>query len=214
MLIDSGLCGDIYKINETQIEKVFYSNDGKSCEITNLELLQGIYGIPRYYHTNKYMVKRFYGKNGDGVYSEIRDDLIKRGPACGIVMEYAGNLTLDNFKQLTLNQLLKIMFNVCYICFELFRKHTISHGDLHRGNIVLKKVKPYSKTYYVHDTKYKISNQLYKVSLVDFESCKQSSFQNQMNDFNYLCSFFDSQFTQTSDFISCFETNFDIFKLS
>jgi Ser/Thr protein kinase RdoA (MazF antagonist) len=85
------------------------------------------------------------------------------------------------------------------------------HGDLHRRNVVLQKTKPFSKTYYINNVKYKISNQYYKISIIDFDSCKPV--QNEMEDIVYLLSFFEGKFTLTDDFVLFFETNFDSYKV-
>tara|TARA_B110000977_G_C11084488_1_gene494131 strand:+ start:3444 stop:4115 length:672 start_codon:yes stop_codon:yes gene_type:complete len=215
MMLDSGLNGDVYRINRSQIEKI--SPDDKmndSIEIYFLKKLQGMYGIPKYYHNNKYQKKTFHGKHGDGIYNNDTNKLVKQGPASGIVIEYCGEMTLDNYNKLTSNQLQKVMFNVCYIMYILYIEQKILHGDLHRKNIVLKRVNPYSKTYYIENTKFKVSNQLYKVTVIDFDSCTSANTSNQMNDFNYLCTFFENKFKPTNDYVACINLNFESFKTS
>lgn len=213
MLLDSGFYGDVYKIGKGLVEKICYSNSGNVHEIDILEKLNGVYGIPKYYRTNKYLIKRFFGKHGDGIYCSSRDELVKRGPACGIVMEYVGDLTLDNFNKFTYNQLLKIFFNACYTAYLMHSMHKIVHGDLHRRNVVLQRVKPYSKTYYINNEKYKITNQVYKVSLIDFDSCKPATPENEMDDIKYLCSFFDNKFEDADTVSDFFNNNYDCYKV-
>lgn len=210
-LIDSGLYGDVYKLPGCKVEKIYFEC-AEQKEAEHLKQLQGAYGIPKLYETKSYLIKRFYGKDGDGIYCNHRDALVKRGPAHSIIMEYAGDLTLDNYSKFTVNQLLKIMFNVCFIVFTMHQIYGLTHGDLHRRNVVLKRVKPYCKTYYINDAKYKLSNQLYKVTLIDFDNCKEATQNNQMEDINYLCTFFEDKFEMCESMVDFFEANFDCFK--
>ena len=89
------------------------------------------------------------------------------------------------------------------------------HGDLHRRNVIIKRAKrPFSKTYYINNSKYKIGNQLYKATLVDFDCCKEASSTNCMDDIKYICSFFENKFEFMEDFETFFEANFDAYKVS
>ena len=210
-LLDSGLFGDVYRLKGCKVEKIVFEC-AEHKEAMYLKQLQGAYGIPKLYETKTYVIKRFFGKNGDGIYCNHRDALVKRGPAHSIIMEYAGDLTLDNYSQFTINQLLKIMFNVSYIVHTMYNKYNLIHGDLHRRNVVLKRVKPYCKTYYIDGAKYRVSNQLYKVTLIDFDNCKAATPHNTMDDLRYLCSFFDTKFEVTETMQEFFESNFECYK--
>lgn len=209
MLVSSGLYGDAYQLSDTKIEKRILTNKQTTTEICNLEKFQNVYGIPVIYNIKHYRNITFVGKNGNGVYNDKQNNFVSNGAGIGITMEYGGNLTLDNYKQLTKIQLNKALFNVFYICYLLYRKHGYIHGDLHRRNIVLKKTKPFSKTYYINYKKYKVNSQYYKVTMIDFDTSKKSK--NEMQDVKYLCSFFDNTFimrNRISDFI---EENFNEF---
>jgi hypothetical protein len=210
-LVASGLFGDVLKHHDKKVEKIVYCTGTTTHEIECLYKFESLYGIPKVYGTKQYNCRRFYGKQGDGVYCTSKDLLIKRGPAIGVIMDYVGDLTLDDYNSLTLNQLQKVIFNVCYIIYTIVTNYSMVHGDLHRRNVVLKKAKPFSKTYYINDIKYKISNQYYKVSIIDFDSCKPV--QNAMEDIVYLMSFFEGKFSITDDFNSFFEANFDSYKV-
>jgi len=211
-IIDSGMYGDVYRINKTQITKVIYTKRCTSNEVENLQRFQGMYGIPRLYDYTFHKFKRFFGKHGNGIYSNEHQSYIKRGPACSIIMEYAGELTLDNYTDFTMNQLHKVMFNTIYILYTLYATYSMLHGDMHRRNVVLKRVNPYSKTYYINGLKYRLNNQVYKVTLIDFDNCKQPDVE--MSDVNYLCSFFDGLYQTKETFDDFFEVNFNCFKVS
>ena len=211
-ILCSGLHGDVYQESDGKIQKIIFSKEKTTNEIQCLINFKGMYGIPKLYATKHYISTSFKGKNSEGVYCPIKNKFIMKGPAIGIIMDNVGDLTLDDFKILTNCQFQKVMFNAFYIIYTIYRKFHMVHGDLHRRNIVLKKAERYSKTYYIEGKKYRINDQYYKVSVIDFDSCRPV--ENEVEDVIYLCSFFKDKFILKDTFISFFESNFKIFEIT
>ena len=134
-----------------------------AAEIENIKLMQGLYGIPKFLRANEYPNFSFKGKHNEGVFNEAYDRTIKRGKATGICMEYVGKYTLDDYIVLDKSNLTKVIFNACFIAYEIWINKSVNHGDLHRRNVVFDYCKPFQKTYYVGKYKFVLRNQVYKV---------------------------------------------------
>ena len=89
-------------------------------------------------------------------------------------MDYCGEFSLKSLFHFE-NKVSEIMFNVFFISYTLFSNYKMNHSDLHRGNIVFKKVKPFQKTYYIGKYKYLIKNQTLKICIIDFGNLKKSN---------------------------------------
>ena len=205
---ESGNSGDVYVNYENATIEKMVAYRSASTEIQNLKDLQGLYGIPEYLCTNKYSGVHFKGKYNQGIFDRTSNKFIKYGKAIGICMQYVGKYTLDNYTMLDSSNLMKIVFNACYIAYKMWITYNINHGDLHRCNVVFDICKPFQKTYYIGQYKYVLRNQIYKVYLVDFDSCDHI---NEMHDIEKLCSYFSNFKTNGMNIETFFKKNFTEF---
>lgn len=175
-LLDSGLCGDVYyytKGVKEYVMKLCPSEEyNLNYEIEILKKLKNCYGIPILYNIKTFKNITFHGKYGNGVL--CNQNVINKGDGTGLVMNYCGQLSLDNLHEVSDYQVDKILFNAFYILYNIYNMGFF-HNDVHRKNFVIQEVKSHQKTYYIGKYKYILKNQKYKVTLVDFGTVTQSN---------------------------------------
>uniref|UniRef100_A0A6C0F9Y0 Protein kinase domain-containing protein n=1 Tax=viral metagenome TaxID=1070528 RepID=A0A6C0F9Y0_9ZZZZ len=205
--IESGETGDVYLLHNKIIEKITTYSSGV-YEINEFKKLQGLYGIPKFLYKIEYKNCNFKGKYNKGVLDRQTNKLINKGKGIGICMEYVGKYTLDDHSMLMKIDLEKILFNACFIAYEMWTIKKLNHGDLHRRNVIFDECKSFQKTYIIGKTKFTIRNQRYKVYLVDFEHCSSN---HEMYDIANLCLYFPKYKTNQMKIEDFFKKKFSQF---
>lgn len=133
---------------------------------------------------------RFIGINGDGVVklSNIGNK-ITEGKALGIMMEYLGNTTLENyiFYKPERKELKIILFQTYHAIYALIKYGKINHNDFHFKNVMLYKLKKPETMFYIFDDKtYKVICQRYLPIIIDINGNLYKQKTKPMKDIKYL----------------------------
>lgn len=132
----------------------------------------------------------FIGINGKGVPKlKNLDNKINQGTALGLMMEYLGNTTLENyiFYKPNFNELQKILFQTYAGIYALIKYGKMNHNDFHFKNVMLFKLpKPENYRYIIDDVIYEIKNVILLPIIIDINGNLYGENVSQLRDIKRL----------------------------